>query len=88
MEGRLDSGEPRVGDGYELLAIAAVVIGGTPLSGGKGSAIGTFIGVLVLGVISNILNLLGIHPYPQMIFNALILLGAIVMRGYFSRQEI
>ncbi len=87
MTGRLDSGEPRVGDGYELLAIAAVVIGGAPLTGGRGNAIDTLSGVLVLGVISNILNLLGIHPYPQMIFNSLILLAAVILRSYLNRQE-
>ncbi|WP_427365346.1 ABC transporter permease [Candidatus Caldatribacterium saccharofermentans] len=87
MAGRLDSGEPRVGDGYELLAIAAVVIGGAPLSGGKGSVVGTLVGVLVLGSISNILNLLGIHPYPQMIFNAIVLLGAILLRAYLGSHE-
>ncbi|WP_369018176.1 ABC transporter permease [Thermatribacter velox] len=88
MTGRLDSGEPRVGDGYELLAIAAVVIGGAPLTGGRGNAIDTLSGVLVLGIISNILNLLGIHPYPQMIFNSLILLAAVILRSYLNRQEL
>jgi ribose transport system permease protein len=80
MTGRLDQGEPRAGEGWELDVIAAVVIGGTSLAGGKGTVFGTFIGVLILGLITNILNLYRIHPYPQMVVKGLIILGALMMQ--------
>ncbi len=80
MTGRIDQGEPRAGDGYELDVIAAVVIGGTSLGGGKGTLFGTFIGVLILGLITNILNLYGIHPYQQMVVKGLVILGALMMQ--------
>ena len=54
-----------VGLGMELQAIGAVVIGGTPMSGGKGNVVGTFFGVLLWGLIANALNMLGISPFWQ-----------------------
>ncbi|WP_137129979.1 ABC transporter permease [Rhizobium sp. FY34] len=62
---RLDSVQPTAGVSYELDTIAAVVIGGTSLSGGKGGIIGTIIGVLIIGVLRNGLNLLGVSPFLQ-----------------------
>ncbi len=55
---RLSSAQPTAGDGYELDAIAAVVLGGTSLAGGQGTIIGTIIGALIIGVLNNALNLL------------------------------
>ena len=62
---RLDSVQPTAGVSYELDTIAAVVIGGTSLSGGKGGILGTIIGVLIIGVLRNGLNLLGVSPFTQ-----------------------
>jgi len=71
---RLGSANAVMGQGYELEAIAAAVIGGVSLSGGKGSIIGAFFGVLLLGVISNGLNIIGVNPYLQEL-----ILGAIIV---------
>jgi ribose transport system permease protein len=62
---RLDSVQPTAGVTYELDTIAAVVIGGTSLTGGKGGIIGTIVGVLIIGVLRNGLNLLGVSPFTQ-----------------------
>ncbi len=75
---RVTVGEPIIGQGWELDAIAAVVIGGTSLSGGVGGVIGTLIGALILGVLSNIFNLLNISAYVQMVFKGIIILVAVL----------
>jgi len=62
---RLMTGQPAAGNGYELQAIAAVVIGGGSLHGGEGSVIGTLIGAFSMGLLSNGSDLLGISPYLQ-----------------------
>jgi len=62
---RLMTGQPTAGQGYELQAIAAVVIGGGSLTGGEGSVIGTLVGAFVMGLLSNGSDLLGISPYWQ-----------------------
>ena len=67
MAARLDSSQPSAGLGYELDAIAAVVIGGASLSGGIGSIAGTVVGVFIIGVLHNGLNLLGISPFIQQV---------------------
>ena len=80
---RLMSGQPMAGTGFELDAIAAVVLGGTDIAGGRGSIIGTIIGAFTLGVLTNGLNLLGVSPYVQRVFKGLIILLAI----YFSSKK-
>lgn len=78
LSSRLNSVSP--GDAglfYELDAIAAVVIGGTPLSGGKGTIWGTVIGAIILGIINNMLNMLGVSPYLQGTVKGLIILIAV-----------
>ncbi|WP_423362934.1 ABC transporter permease [Mycoplasma sp. P36-A1] len=81
LASRLNSAQPQLGSGYELDAIAAVVIGGTSLSGGKGKISGTVIGVLLIGVLSNGLNLLGVQSdYQQIVKGAVILLAVLVDR--------
>jgi ribose transport system permease protein len=80
---RLMSGQPMAGAGFELDAIAAVVLGGTDIAGGRGSIIGTIIGAFTLGVLTNGLNLLGVSPYVQRVFKGLIILVAI----YFSSKK-
>jgi ribose transport system permease protein len=73
---RIGSALPSTGAGLELRAIGAVVIGGVPITGGRGGVVGTFFGVLLLGVISNMLNMLRINPFLQEIaFGALIVLA-------------
>ena len=74
------------GEGYELDAIAAVVVGGTSLFGGQGGVIGTFLGALIIGILSNILNLTGVSPFAQPLAKgALIILAVwIVGRGHRS----
>lgn len=67
LAGRLASGQPQAASGYELDAIAAVVIGGASLAGGKGGAFGTLIGALVLAVIRNGLNLLNVSSFWQQV---------------------
>lgn len=73
---RVMSGQPNAGTGFELDAIAAVVLGGASISGGRGVIIGTLIGALLLGVLSNGLNLLGISPFVQYIVKGGIIWGA------------
>jgi ribose transport system permease protein len=79
VAGRLGTGFPLAGTGYELDAIAAVVLGGTSLAGGTGSVIGTVAAALVLGIVSNALNLLQISPFVQILIKGLIVIGAILI---------
>ena len=77
---QLSIGTPIAGQGYELDAIAAVVVGGTSLFGGKGSVVGTFVGTLIIGVLANILNLTGVDPFVQQLFKgALIVVAVFIM---------
>lgn len=77
LSSRLASGSPTVGDGAELDAIAAVVLGGTNMMGGSGSIIGTCIGVGIIGILGNGLNLLNVSSYNQMIVKGCVMLFAI-----------
>lgn len=76
---RLSSAQPTAGTGYELDAIAAVVLGGTSLVGGKGKIMGTIIGVLIIGILNNSLNLMNISSYYQMIAKAAVILLAVLL---------
>lgn len=76
---RLSSAQPTAGMGYELDAIAAVVLGGTSLMGGKGSLMGTLIGALIIGFLNNALNLLDVSSYYQMIAKAIVILLAVLV---------
>lgn len=80
---RLMSGQPNAGEGYELSAIAAVVLGGTSIAGGRGHIGGTLLGALLMGVLSNGLNLMGVSSYVQMVLTGIIIIGAI----YFSSKK-
>ena len=77
MAARLDSSQPSAGLGYELDAIAAVVIGGASLSGGIGSIAGTVVGVFIIGVLHNGLNLLGISPFIQQVVIGVVIAVAV-----------
>ncbi len=76
---RLDSAQPNAGSGYELDSIAAVVIGGTSLSGGKGSIAGTVVGALIIGVLNNGLVLLNVSPFWQQVIKGFVILGAVIL---------
>ena len=76
---RLSSAQPRAGDGYELDAIAAVVLGGTSLVGGKGTIVGTIIGALIIGILDNALNLMDVQSYYQSIAKAIVILIAVLL---------
>ena len=69
----------RAGSGYELDAIAAVVLGGTRMGGGAGGAEKTLIGVIIMGVLANALNVMGVTSYPQMIVRGIIIMVAVLM---------
>ena len=79
LTARLNSAQPVAGMMYELDAIAATVIGGTSLFGGKGSVIGTLIGALIIGVLRNGLNLLGVSSFIQQIVIGAVIIGAILL---------
>jgi ribose transport system permease protein len=76
---RLNSAQPTAGSGAELDAIAAVVLGGTSLSGGQGGISGTIVGALIIGVLNNGLNLLNVSPFYQQIVKGIVILIAILL---------
>ncbi len=84
---RLSSAQPTAGVSYELDAIAAVVVGGTSLMGGKGRVMGTLIGALIIGFLNNALNLLDISSYYQMIAKALVILAAVLADNYLGNRK-
>jgi len=79
MASQLKSGAPTYGQMYELYVIAAVVVGGTSLSGGRGNVLGTLIGALIIAVIQNGMNLTGLESYTQKIVLGLVILGAVLI---------
>jgi putative xylitol transport system permease protein len=85
LAARTSAALPQAGAGYELDAIAAVVIGGASLSGGRGSMLGTLFGALIIGTINNGLDLLGISSYYQQLFKGLIIVAAVMLD--FSRPK-
>jgi len=76
---RLNSAQPTAGNAYEMDAIAAVVLGGTSMAGGKGRITGTFIGILMIGVISNALNILNVSSFYQNIVKGVVILLAVLI---------
>lgn len=76
---RVTSSNPTAGLNYEMDVIAAVVVGGTPMSGGSGSVMRTVIGAVIMGVMSNALNILGITAYHQQVVKGIIILVAVGM---------
>ncbi|TSB48518.1 ABC transporter permease [Alkalicoccobacillus porphyridii] len=83
----LTVGQPTAGQALELDAIAAVVIGGTSLFGGKGGVGGTFIGVLIMSMIVNIFNLLGLSSYYQSVFMGVIIVLALILNQYIANRK-
>ena len=76
---RIGSASPNAGTGFELDAIAAVVLGGTSLSGGEGSIVGTIIGAMIIGVLNNGLNLMNVNPFYQSIVKGSVILLAVLL---------
>jgi ribose transport system permease protein len=76
---RLGAALPSTGAGIELRAIGAVVIGGVPITGGRGNVLGTFLGVLLMGVISNSLNMMRVNPYFQEVAYGLLIIFAVAI---------
>ena len=76
---RIGSASPNAGTGFELDAIAAVVIGGTSLAGGEGKISGTIIGALIIGILNNGLNLMNVSPFYQSIVKGLVILIAVLL---------
>jgi ribose transport system permease protein len=89
--GRLDSSGGKIGTDYELDAIAAVILGGTSLFGGRGNIWGSLLGALLMAMIRNGMNLLGVSPFVQMITLGVVIIGAVwidVVRGRsFSKSQ-
>lgn len=79
LAARINAGSPASGDGYELDAIAAVVIGGTSLNGGIGTIVGTLLGVLIVGILNNGLDLLNVSSYFQLITKGVIIILAVML---------
>jgi ribose/xylose/arabinose/galactoside ABC-type transport system permease subunit len=79
LTSRISTGQPNVGIGFELSAIAAAIIGGTSTSGGVGSITGTLLGALLIGVISNSLDLLNVTSYYQSVVMGIIIIGAVLL---------
>ncbi len=86
LTARMASGEPTSGAGYELDVIAAVVLGGTSLSGGKGTMLGTLIGAFIMGVLDNGLAMLNVPPFVQMICSGLVIVLAVGVNMRKSKE--
>lgn len=84
---RLMSAQPNAGSMMELDAIAAVIIGGTRLTGGKGGVTGTLIGALIMGVLDNILNLANVSPFYQDIAKGLVILAAVLIDSKLAKLQ-
>jgi ribose transport system permease protein len=84
---RVGAAQPSTGTGIELQAIGSVVIGGTPMSGGKGNALGTFCGVLLWGVIGNALNMMRVDPYIQDVVIGLLIIFAVAVSSLRLRAQ-
>jgi ribose transport system permease protein len=85
---RLMTGQPTGGQGYELQAIAAVVIGGGSLRGGEGSVLGTLIGAFIMGLLSNGSDLLGSNPYWQQVIIGAVIIMAVSFDELRKRRMI
>jgi len=86
MLGRVNSGQPTVGSGYDMDVLAGVVLGGISLNGGKGTIMGAFAGILIIGVLSNGLVILGIDEFVQLLVKGLVLLIAVIVDGIQTKS--
>ncbi len=88
LTSRISAGLPQVAQGYEMDAIAAVVLGGTSLAGGKGSIWGTLIGVLIIGFISNGMDLMNIQSYTQQIIQGCVIVFAVLIDSVRNDRDL
>ena len=88
LASRLTGAEPNAGSAYELDVIAAVVVGGTSLSGGIGTIGGTLVGILLMGVVSNGMDLLGVGSYPKLIIRGLIVIFALIFDSLTKKVKV
>ena len=79
LASRLNSAQPTAGAAFEMDAIAAVVLGGTSLAGGRGTIVGTLVGALIIGVLDNGLNLLNVSSFYQQVAKGVVILLAVLM---------
>jgi ribose/xylose/arabinose/galactoside ABC-type transport system permease subunit len=86
LTARLGSAQPNTGEGFELDAIAAVVLGGTSLMGGKGKLWGTLVGVFIIGVLNNGFNLLNVSPFYQLIAKGCVIILAVLLDQFLKRK--
>ena len=84
---RLSSAQPAVGEGFELDAIAAVVLGGTSLMGGRGTVWSTLIGALVIGILGNGMNLMGVHSHYQLVAKGVLIVLAVLLDNYLKKRR-
>lgn len=87
MAARLNSAQPTVGEGYELDAVAAAVIGGTSLVGGEGTILGTIIGAFIMSVLKNGLNLMSISQFWQKVVMGIVIIGAVYIDSSKKRKS-
>ena len=87
LAAQLDAADPKVGIGDELNSIAAVVIGGTSLSGGRGSIWGTVLGCLIIGVLNNGLGLLGVSPDWQFVVKGIVIVVTVAVDRASSTKD-
>jgi ribose/xylose/arabinose/galactoside ABC-type transport system permease subunit len=86
LMGRLSSAQPNTGEGFELDAIAAVIIGGTSLMGGRGTIWGTLVGAMVIGILNNGFNLMAVDAHYQLVAKGVIILLAVLLDQYLKRK--
>ena len=86
LMGRLSSAQPNTGEGFELDAIAAVILGGTSLMGGRGSIWGTLVGTLIIGILNNGFNLMAVDAHFQLVAKGVIIILAVLLDQYMKKN--
>jgi ribose transport system permease protein len=79
LSSKLNAGDPKIGQGDELDVIAAVVVGGTSLAGGRGSITGTFLGLVLITVLNQGLNWIGVTSFGQQVILGIVILAAVLL---------
>ncbi|MEG1523744.1 MAG: ribose ABC transporter permease [Clostridia bacterium] len=88
ISARVASAQPNAGESYEMDAIAAVVIGGTSLRGGEGRVLYTIIGAMIIGMLNNFLNLMGVDNYYQVVVKGVVILAAVLMDAKAGKSRV
>ena len=87
LMGRLSSAQPNTGEGFELDAIAAVILGGTSLMGGRGAIWGTLVGAFIIGILNNGFNLMAVDAHFQLVAKGVIILLAVLLDRYLKQKK-